>query len=548
MRKRRAYPPPDVNPSGSDIYASINIQVPTASRAGTNDDGSSTDGFETGKDYENTVNDVTVVLATKDASSGQYTYRTHATTGNATNAETNTYTLKFDVNALNDCAGESLYIFTYCNVTPPIESWQANFADIITSEAPWTSDSFIMANASGKAIPSVTIDNIDDLRKDHSTPESAFDLGTVDVSRVCSRFDYKKYTADNTYEVKSIINDAKMGEIELIAMAPIEVATEYYYIPRVSADGTNTSWVYGGNERNNYVVSPYYDLKKAATLGSEILSKYKYRTSGTGVDLSSTTAYTWTTLSSWTGEDDNDDNWNDADGGDGFDKTNYKIWTYVPENTIPAINAQKQGISTGVLFKAKIKSATDPKFSNAMTAGKAIYEFEGTIYGDVEMLRHSAYAADRNSKLYKKFVDVFGTACLEIQEGTGSGSDVVFKNTISDATEQMNAKGDNNKPVFKIYRPTLENGTNNYYVYYIYRNRHNDNNLATTMGMMEFGTVRNNIYKLMVTKVSNFGFTSKPGDDPDFPDPDDPDEEKNAYFKVSCRVLNWMVRVNNIPF
>lgn len=44
-----------------------------------------------------------------------------------------------------------------------------------------------------------------------------------------------------------------------------------------------------------------------------------------------------------------------------------------------------------------------------------------------------------------------------------------------------------------------------YYFYYYYWNRHNDNGFPGTMGTMEFGVVRNNVYKLAVTGISKLG-------------------------------------------
>lgn len=66
------------------------------------------------------------------------------------------------------------------------------------------------------------------------------------------------------------------------------------------------------------------------------------------------------------------------------------------------------------------------------------------------------------------------------------------------------------------------------------------------MRAMEFATVRNNVYKLYVEKINQFGHPGNPDDDPDPEDPDDPDESDKVYFKVSVRVLPWVVRVNNI--
>ena len=60
---------------------------------------------------------------------------------------------------------------------------------------------------------------------------------------------------------------------------------------------------------------------------------------------------------------------------------------------------------------------------------------------------------------------------------------------------------------------------------------------------MEFATVRNNIYKLKVDMVSALGL---PEDTP--PDPWTPDENPQVYFKVSVKVLDWVVRKNSIKF
>ncbi len=68
------------------------------------------------------------------------------------------------------------------------------------------------------------------------------------------------------------------------------------------------------------------------------------------------------------------------------------------------------------------------------------------------------------------------------------------------------------------------------------------------MGPMEFGVVRNNVYKLAVTKISRLGHPRISDNDPDPVDPDDPDEDGDAYFTVAVEVLPWTVRVNDFEF
>lgn len=103
---------------------------------------------------------------------------------------------------------------------------------------------------------------------------------------------------------------------------------------------------------------------------------------------------------------------------------------------------------------------------------------------------------------------------------------------------------------FTIYRPTDLDGTapKGYYCYYFYWNRHNDNGNNSLMGPMEFATVRNNVYKLSVTKIGKLGHPTIPTDDPDPIVPDTPDEDDDVYMSVELEVLPWVVRVNDIEF
>ena len=77
----------------------------------------------------------------------------------------------------------------------------------------------------------------------------------------------------------------------------------------------------------------------------------------------------------------------------------------------------------------------------------------------------------------------------------------------------------------------------------------------TNMGIMEFAVVRNNIYKLSVSKISELGHPNDPTNptDPQEPDPDPvnppkPDEQNKAYMEVDVQILDWTVRVNDIEF
>ncbi|MDY6005084.1 MAG: Mfa1 family fimbria major subunit [Parabacteroides sp.] len=75
----------------------------------------------------------------------------------------------------------------------------------------------------------------------------------------------------------------------------------------------------------------------------------------------------------------------------------------------------------------------------------------------------------------------------------------------------------------------------NFYCYYNYWIRHLDNNDPTTMGVMEFAIVRNNIYRLLVSGINDLGSGSPevvPGQD----------DEYGVKLEISFCVLPWIVR------
>ena len=79
----------------------------------------------------------------------------------------------------------------------------------------------------------------------------------------------------------------------------------------------------------------------------------------------------------------------------------------------------------------------------------------------------------------------------------------------------------------------------NFSCYYNYWIKHEDNQQPTEMGVMEFGIVRNNIYRLSVNKIAGLG-----SGDP-FIEPEQPDEYK-AEMNIDINVLPWVVRDQDV--
>lgn len=562
--------------TGENLYARIQLQLPTTSRSETvdyTDPTNSSDGYEIGKDYENQVNDVIVILATKDAN-GKYQKACVSQTGAipavGSTADRPTFTVVFDDKTILNYAGQDIYLFAVCNanangITPETLN-SASFEETILSitnadrnTGIWKKGNFLMANAGNRVLGSKTLPAREVLQTAYNAPEKALDLGTVDVARVVSRFDFKCVNEDNTYAINDINTADEIAKIKFVGMSPINIAKNYYLFPSVSKDGkgyTNggtNEWTLCGFETvSNYVVSPNWAEKAANPLTADFLAKYCNSTSiAAGFKFDNLTYDTFDLLS----EDDNHPNWGDdyVDKHPGFDIDGFKIWRYVTENTLPTLESQKKGITTGVAFKAEIVSASEGSLLGAaMQSGNAIYSYNGIIYGNVEMLRQTVATLAEGNTLRTMFEAAFGADKLTYardenglitDDGNGNAE---FVNTISDGDMTTNVY--NGKTIFKIFRPTVENDTPHYYIYYTYYNRHNDNGNPTQMGSMEFATVRNNIYKLYINSVSEFGHTADPADDPDPEEEDEDDEEPKVYLKVSCKVMPWMVRINGIDF
>lgn len=83
-------------------------------------------------------------------------------------------------------------------------------------------------------------------------------------------------------------------------------------------------------------------------------------------------------------------------------------------------------------------------------------------------------------------------------------------------------------------------GGKSYYKYWIKHDPLADN---STMGVMEFAIVRNNVYQLQVNGIKDLGdplpFT--PGKD----DPNNPDKNTEIYIVIKLYVRNWVVRSNS---
>lgn len=481
----------------------------------------------------------------------------------------------------------------------------------------------------------------------------------IRVERVAARFDFRDGSVDGkndatlngigdfTYEVVTDwATKDPIVNVTLQKMAFVNMNKTFYALRHVSGDGRPVNseickpelpWVF----QNGTIVEPYgnYVVDGNYTWKEEALAAFANISSSNTYNFSEGLEYplfnpdgsidnTGDGTDNWgtsicaeviKGEQDNDQEWNKPGN-----KGDYHIWRYATENTIAGISDQKNGVSTGIVFKGKmsapkaLESSTDEALRTLATilndngAGLGDHETAPILYSFANNLYvswHNIFKAaikeaipgfkkiegtdnwqpteiTRSTGLFKAVFGEggFGTLRFQIVSKDANGN-VTDYNIVTDknatnfetaidtevtyndkcADKAWNDWNNAGKPAngdikdaFKaavtgaditIYQRSNDNKFGwGYYCYYYYWNRHNDNRNNGVMGPMEFAVVRNNVYKIAVTKLSRLGHPRISENDPENPTPDTDDEVNNVYITVETETLPWVVRINNIEF
>lgn len=301
----------------------------------------------------------------------------------------------------------------------------------------------------------------------------------ITLERVLARLDIAKgretfqLTDDNSRQYAAVTLDGYY-----IVNLP-----KYYYSYRHTAVLTSMdepNWSINehfGNVKdvNGYVIDPYF-FKKTID-ASNFTNSDKYYENYFG-DYSNPNAITWTAFKPVN------------------DVPQYNT-VYCLENCMLA-PAQKNGYSTGVIFRAKMEP-----YNNVYHLG---------TNGNLELVTDKNAYPEVLYYFNYKFYD--STEALAAAIGVSSISGV-------------------NLDLYQAKK--FEKTDDGYRCYYVYWIRHLDNFKATSMGVMEFAIVRNNLYRMLITNVSGLGYQDVPVN------PDTPDEGE-TYLKVVLNVKPWIVR------
>lgn len=194
---------------------------------------------------------------------------------------------------------------------------------------------------------------------------------------------------------------------------------------------------------------------------------------------------------------------NDEKQWSGMSTPDFWSHIYCLENCM-YINAQRNAYTTGVMFRASLNIPTDHVFGEKQQNVSNPSEWPTKLY----------YCGYKFFTSIQAIKDMF----VGIPESINEGS----------STEELAEIG------IKYF--IKKGGV--YSCYYNYWIKHLDNN-SSDMGVMEFGIVRNNIYRLSVNKVSDIG-TNEPSIKPEQPD------ENDAILKIAIDVFPWVVRKQDV--
>lgn len=273
--------------------------------------------------------------------------------------------------------------------------------------------------------------------------------------------------------------------IKLNNFRMLNLATQFYTFRHTAVlndfqePGSYTDENFGDiNDNNGYAINPYF-FKKTVEGAKDFTNADGFFAQAL-VDL-----------------DINDSNWA------GMAQAGSWSHVYCLENCM-FVNAQLNAYSTGVMFKASMDIATDRVFdengdniSNPSNWPSKMFYFNYNFYTSVDAIRKQ-----------------------------------VLNNLPEDITD------DSATEILAEYSIKRFQKTENYSCYYNYWIKHEDNN-STEMGVMEFGIVRNNIYRLSISKVAGLG-SGEP-----YIEPEQPDEYK-AELDININVFPWAVRNQDV--
>lgn len=609
----------DVKPEKSKdvVYVNVQVQLPTANINADNENNKADSNGSTGntatKEHENRVNSILLVLADKDdkfIACGEQVSLTalnkaKGTIGTVQKIDKAALAAYYKPDGMLDEGKDRIHIYAFCNPTNELrdlfkehfmlKEWihkteniteDAN-GNIIRGETVWGGKDhqhgFLMSTADRASIEKNIPRKMEHWEK-HTQKNTPFNFsgtnrqgpeqkeinnkGNIWVERAVARIDFKdgSRNGDQTYVLGNDEANATL-KVKLTKMALVNMSRDFYYLRRVSDDGTNADALICGTEyrhgpQTNYVVDTDAAIKKGITRNIDKGYPFKdyfnfclgnYEGGNWHIDATARSQW-YTSLISKVIKNNGKD---------------YHTWRYVTENTIPGIEMQQNGITTGIVLKGQIM-ATDKasrKLQDAIANAKGnpakdpiLYFYANTLYVTWEEVREKAFLTEETGTFYKA---VFGNTPKNRLAIKSNGQAAVYsadktspdylwqkwhEQNIDNKTLQADFRKAAKKAQFTLYQSSTDDyDAAGYYCYYFCWSRHNDNRNNNVTGPMEFAIVRNNIYKLSVTGINRLGHPRISENDPTPITPDTPDEKDSHYLTLSVEVTPWRGALTTRP-
>lgn len=469
------------NEGVKDAYLSLSIQLPSGSiktRAGgvTPTPGENGDGHEIGEDSENQVESVLVFGFPQNAGGAAFKKKINIGEMNELGKDINDVKSYKTKEPFQVSAG-TYHLYVMVNPTSKMENYSETLG-----EAKFKDEEIKMSE-------------IQDA--DHPETFSHFPMSSADeiVETVITSAHTKSHPAFFTTKVqrmfaKVLFTATKNEDFGVNGKNKAAFADKFVFLKYGIVNQRNTAyWFRRAGQANNsavigkkedganYVIDPIFDQKNKPYAASVAEANYWDR------EVGSPSASYWHPI----------------------DMSNVQ---YCFENTMKK-EAQLQGYTTGLVLEAQF----NPK-SGTIEEGLTI------TFGDTFFSYNNKYYATHES-LVKALPSVKSL----------SDFDAKYDGDQNEAKRLELIKEYDNHGVKVYYKGKC------YYHYWI---RHANNGNNSDMGIMEFATVRNNVYKMSVNSVKLPGNPIPPVT------PERPDEDTEVYLDVKAEVLPWVIRENSM--
>ena len=564
--------------SQSELFINLKVALPstTGSRSSTTTDGDSSDGTQLGVYNENVVGDFKLLFCVPKESNTGFDKLFELSTDalrtenpidfNTSSAYTKLVSFKITVEQLQQLQEKpEVWVFfignnnnanglgTFSDPGDPLKSYNDNIygSDLWNWSKRFGSDSenklgfklpvinheefkidFTGLYASDLNILSQGYDSnnalqyADVLNKVEKLLENKFSNKILELERINARFDYgESGGVDHVFPIVNSDTECPIF-VKMTALTPINV-TKFAYMFRHTAPGTDEgatytagkgfeeklfgdergaglgyTWVLGSDAEYKTVMAANWNTSTSDTYNGSNknyeghYSNYPPRKADGTLGHTEYEATNITDLM-------NDNNYNYSVSESGKTRK-YYAWRYIPENTLPTVASMIRGLSTGIEFKVQL----------------GYYE-----------------QSEKDGETVKTLVPLTTTNVNSFAQKLGKDTDgkdienYQYKMTVEDDNKLTFFIGDESLEINPSYDDINPSSVGYYYMNYYYFIRHNDNEDENSTGPMEFGVVRNNIYRLSVA-----GFNGLPTPY----NPEDPDEPPTGFsIAVNLKVLAW---------